>query len=231
MDSLKTKKNHGCKIIAVIQQKGGGTKTTTSINLGMALNEHGYKTLIGDMDSAKPDAVQWSEMGECKIADNVMPIFKDNPRQLISGLQEQYDFIILDTPPNLDGAALKAAILADLIIIPCSPSTLDQMALIRAVECALFAEKPFKLLASKVKKNTISSRQLMEDLKEAGQCFNTMITNSVVVEGAPSVGDWVGGFKPKSDSHIQYQELAQEVINEFVPMVSNNLMNELAEEI
>ncbi len=201
-------------VITVLQQKGGGTKTTTSVNLTMALNALGYNAILCDMDKDKPDAVRWSELGDGGLSEYVIPLFKDNPRGVVDELKEQYDFIILDTPPNLDGAALKAALLSDLIIIPCSPSTLDQLALLQAAECAMFAQKPFKLLASKVKKNTISSKQLLADLKEAGDCFETMITNSVCVEGAPGAGEWVGSYKPDSESHKQYLELAREVVGE-----------------
>ena len=48
------------KIIAISQSKGGSCKTTTAINLGGALIEKGFKTVVIDLDLQKPDALNWA---------------------------------------------------------------------------------------------------------------------------------------------------------------------------
>jgi len=200
------------KVIAILQKKGGATKTSTAINLMMALKELGYTAMVCDMDHEKPDAIMWADIG-LELTDHIIPLFDGNPKPKVEKLKAQYDVIILDTPPNFEGAALKAAYLSDFCIIPSSPSALDTNALISAAECALLVGKPYKFLASRVLKNTLMTKELLNALKETGESFQTKITNSVNMTGATSKGRWVGSYLPGCENHEQFLSLANEVIS------------------
>jgi len=199
------------KVIAVIQKKGGATKTSTAINIMMALREMGHSAVACDMDKEKPDAIMWADMGS-ELTELVIPLFDGNPKPKVELLKKQYDVIVLDTPPNFEGAALKAAYLSDFCIIPSSPSALDTNALISAAECALLVGKPYRFLASRIVKNTMMTKDLLNNLKDSGESFETKITNSVNMTGAISKGSWVGSYMPGCDNHQQFLSLAKEIV-------------------
>lgn len=215
------------KVIAILQKKGGATKTTTAINIMMALREKGYNAIVADMDKEKPDAIFWADNGD-ELMDVVIPLFESNPKPKMEELKQKYDFIVIDTPPQFEAAALKAALLANLGIIPSSPSALDINALESAAECAVMAGIPYKFLASRIVKNTNITNELESILGSTGDSFKTKITNSVNITESQSAGRWVGSYKPSCQNHLQYIQLAEEVLSLFnhsEPMAKEELAN------
>jgi chromosome partitioning protein len=200
------------KIISIIQNKGGAAKTTTTVNALGAFLELGYKAIACDMDKDKPDAIKWSKLGDF-FTDKVVPLYDDVPTQKLNEYRDEYDFILLDTPPNAQSAALKAIMLCDFIVVPCAPSELDISSLADAAGMATMANKPFMYLASKITKNTISSRALLKDLNKSGLNSKSTIYHSVEMSNAIAKGTWIGELKPNHINHIEYRKLAKELIN------------------
>jgi len=201
-------------VISLLQLKGGSSKTTTAVNIMMSLKERGLKAVLCDMDKEKPDAIYWSDNGN-ELKNLVFPLFESNPTSKINEFKKENDFIIIDTPPQFESAAIKSALVCDLAIIPCAPSALDINALQKAAECAVIASKPFRFLASRIIKNTRITKELINILKDTGESFNTRITNSVNIAEAQSTGQWVGSYKPDCQNHIQYKELTSEILEIF----------------
>jgi chromosome partitioning protein len=202
------------KAIALLQQKGGSGKTTTSVNLAGGLRELGYTVVIADMDKDKPDAWSWTIKSDT-MKDMAQQIDEKQARDQLAILKEQYNFVIIDTPPNFQTAALKAALLADLVIIPAAPSGMDLSGLMEAKDLALTAGRPYKLLANRVSKNTTMSRSLLNVLEEDGQCFEAAIPQSVKFVEAEAAGLYIGEYAPESDAHIQVRRFAKEVVDYF----------------
>ena len=202
------------KAIALLQQKGGCGKTTTSVNLAGGLRELGFSVVIADMDKDKPDAWSWLAKQENGGAFAVQ-VDEKNARDKIAELKQKYDFVIIDTPPNFQTAALKAALLADLVVIPASPSGMDLSGLLEAKDLALTAGRPYKLLANRIVKHTNMSRSLLEVLRKDGEVFTVSIPQSVKFVEAEAEGVYIGEYAPSSEPHVRTRLLAKEVVEYF----------------
>lgn len=214
------------KTIALLQQKGGSGKTTTAMNLAGGLRELGYRVLVADMDKDKPDAWSWAIKSQT-MQDMVQQIDEKQARDQITKLKEACDFLIVDTPPNFQTAALKAALLADLVVIPAAPSGMDLSGLLEAKDLALTAGRPYRLLANRIAKNTTMSRSLLSVLQEEGAAFETAIPQSVRFVEAEAEGLYIGEYAPESNPHIQTRKLAKEV----VAFVTQQSTGEVHEEV
>ncbi len=111
-------------IICLLSQKGGSGKTSLSISIACAAERYGKEALVIDLDP-QATACKW---GDRRIADS--PIVIDaQPARLANALQKAreggIDLVVIDTPPRSAEAALAAAKLADLIILPCRPQMYD----------------------------------------------------------------------------------------------------------
>ena len=199
------------KVIALLQKKGGAAKTSTAINLLGALRESGVNCILCDMDKDKPDALYWADRGD-ELVEYVTPLFEENPMQKIAELRNKHQYIIIDTPPNFEASALKAAMMCDLAIIPSAPVETEKKALQDAASCAIMAGKPYRFLASRVFKNTWLSKKFFSELEKTGTSFKTYITNSVAMGECQENGKWVGSYSPNHQNHLQYVELVKELI-------------------
>ncbi len=106
--------------IAIIAQKGGGGKSTISLNLAVAAAESGMTPVVIDIDQ-QANSAKWR--GRRKL-ENVVVVAA--PQSLIretikTACDNGADFIIVDCPGHNDGAAIEAARETDITLIPVKP--------------------------------------------------------------------------------------------------------------
>lgn len=118
------------KIISILNGKGGVGKTTTAINLAAVLAQT-YSVLLIDADP-QASATWWVEQKGGMGFD----LSKESNPHLLQQLRQvqDYQLIVVDTPPALDSKALAAVIpAADYLILPTPPAAMDLSALIETI--------------------------------------------------------------------------------------------------
>ncbi|ATD70109.1 ParA family protein [Gordonia sp. 1D] len=111
--------------IAVVNLKGGSTKTTSAAYLLHALAESGLSVLGVDADPENCSLVRWSDLASWEIPVVGMPV-KDLHRRL-SSIADGFDAVVIDTPPMESGRGIVTSAVrgASHIVVPMSPTPMD----------------------------------------------------------------------------------------------------------
>ncbi len=248
------------KVMAVVNQKGGVGKTTTTVNLGASLAELSKRVLVVDID---PQGNTTSGLGvnryrlkkciynvlidgipiEAVILPTNTPRLELVPatiqlagaeielvlamqrevklREAVQYVLQNYDYILIDCPPSLGLLTLNALTAAHGVLIP--------------VQCEYYALEGLSQLMNTV---SLVQRHLNRNLVVAGalltmfdsrtnlaaqvvdevrayfkeKVYATVIPRNVRLSEAPSHGQPILTYDPKSKGTEVYMELAREVI-------------------
>lgn len=136
-------------------------------------------------------------------------------------VRDDYDFILIDCPPSLDLITINALAAADSVLIPiqCEFLSLEGLAeLLSTVKRVRKAYNPRLsvegiLFTMHVKRYNLTGQVVDEVKKHFGeQVFDTKIPRNVAVSEAPSFGEPVAYYAPKSKGAKAYAELAAELL-------------------
>jgi chromosome partitioning protein len=209
-------------IIAMIGRKGGIGKSTITANLAAELLARGRTVIVLDTDPQQ-SMLAWAGLGKGLLARIVKPIEASRPdrfKKTVADAAEEANRVLIDTPPGFADPALLAALVADLVLLPCGPSPLDLIAVRDALELARDArqqrdgKKPrIRLVPSKVMRTTISRDTIagLEELKARGERVLPPISHRVAVAEAALTGLTVAEYDPAGLAHQEFQELATAV--------------------
>jgi septum site-determining protein MinD len=231
------------KIIGIISLKGGVGKTTTVANLGAALaSEFNKKVLVVDANFSAPnlglhlglvepditlhdvlsnkakanEAIYEHEAGFHLMPGAYVPK-KINPKKLkqkINYLKNYYDFILIDSSPNLDDEILATMIASDELLVVTSPDYPTLSTTLRAVRIAKQKRTPITgLILNKVynKKFELSKNEI----EQAAQVpILSIITHDIKVPESIYYTKPVALHNPKANPSIEYKKLAASLIGE-----------------
>lgn len=163
-------------IIAVINLKGGSTKTTTAAFIAHALHEAGLRVLGVDADGENESLLSWQDAANWPFPVIGLPVANLH-RQLPGILGDRYDVAIIDTPPMKEqrGIVLAAARLATHVVCPMAPTPMEytrltavQQLVDDAVELRDGTRPEFAVLFTRTIANAASTDVYRELLTEDG---------------------------------------------------------------
>ena len=207
-------------ILAVAGRKGGIGKSTIAGNLAAEFVAMGRTVIVLDADPQHSLAA-WAAQGDGKLAGCVQKVNRGSAEELKAkarASEKTADLVVIDTPPGMPETAYQAALVADLMLLPCGPSPLDLFAIKEALALALKAraerrsKKPrIRLIPSKVSMNTNLGRGLSSSLEDMGKKVLPAICQRVVVAEAVGKGLTVSEYAPNSASRQEFKKLAKAI--------------------
>lgn len=140
-------------------------------------------------------------------------------RDALKAVKEDYDFVIIDSPPSLSLLTVNGMIASDYLLLPVQTEfyalegvaqLLESMKLVRKVNPKL---RLLGVVATMFDKRTSLSIQVLEEIKKyfKDKTFKTTIPRNVRIAEAPSHGVPVGAYDKFSKGAKAYKELAKEV--------------------
>ena len=151
------------KTISILSQKGGTGKTTLALHLAVAAEKRGVAVAVLDLDP-QASAAGWKDSRK----DDAPSVTSIPPARLEKALAVAKaggaGLVVIDSAPHSADAAVAAAEVADLILIPCRAGILDLRAIATTARIVKLAGK-----TSFVVLNTAPPRapRLIEDATEA----------------------------------------------------------------
>jgi chromosome partitioning protein len=246
------------QVIALANQKGGVAKTTTTLNLGVAFAEQGFKVLLVDLDpqgnltmsqGLNPDTIERSmfdvlvhrmpitqviETREVDIAvssidlagaDMALSSQIGRERALEKGLapvRDNYDFILIDTPPSLGLLTINAFVAATGVLVPVQTEYLSLRGLVQLENTLSMVRENLNpkvsiigIVPTMYDKRITHSREADEILREnfGKLVYQTRIRKTIRFAEAPVKGSSVLAYEPTGEAAGMYRDLAKEVLN------------------
>ena len=246
------------RVIAFANQKGGVAKTTTTLNLGVALAEKGQRVLLVDLDPQgnltmsqgwNPDEIDRSmfdvlvhklpiteiirnsevdvavssiDLAGAELALSSMIGRERALEKGVAPVKENYDFILIDTPPSLGLLTINALVAADGVIVPVQCEYLSLRGLVQLENTLSMIRDNLNprveiqgILPTMFDKRLLHSREAVDILKEnfGDLVLNTKIRKTVRYAEAPVKGQSVLKYDPSGDAAGMYRDLAKEVLD------------------
>ena len=134
---------------------------------------------------------------------------------------EDYDFILIDSPPSLSLLTVNGLIAAQFVLLPVQAEFYAMEGLGQLLETMKLVRKGMNptlelvgVLVTMMDSRTMLSRQVLTEIQKhfPGKVFETTIPRNVRIAEAPSHGEPVGQYDKWSKGARAYKSLSKEVL-------------------
>lgn len=145
-------------------------------------------------------------------------------KNAITEIADRFDFVIIDCPPSLGLLTLNSLTAADSFLVPLQCEYYALEGLSQLLNTAGLIKKNFNpnlriegiVLTMFDQRNNLSHQVVSEIRSHFGQkVFASVIPRNVRLSEAPSHGQSIFGYDPKSIGAQRYAELAEEIDNKY----------------
>lgn len=245
------------RIFGLFNNKGGVTKTTTTINLGYGLARAGRRVLVVDIDAQcnttysllgsmeQEDTLFDVLINGSKMEDIIVPTQQENlflapssinlsaadivmasmpgrERKLARALAlvKNFDYVLIDTPPNLGVLTVNAFIACTDVIIPVALTTYALIGIsilektMQELRDNLDVQLPIFGVVANLDDHTRMSSDVLSAVRDhfGDLVFTTIIPRNIAVEEAHNQIAILFEYAPKSTGARAYEKLVTEVI-------------------
>jgi chromosome partitioning protein len=139
----------------------------------------------------------------------------------LAPVREEYDFIMIDTPPSLGLLTINAFVAADSVIVPVQCEYLSLRGLVQLENTLAMVRENLNpnveiegILPTMYDKRLLHSKEAVEILMEnfGDLVLKTKIRKTIRYAEAPVKGESVLKYDPKGDAAEMYRKLAKEVL-------------------
>lgn len=138
-------------------------------------------------------------------------------KAILAGLEDDYDYIVVDTPPNLGYMTINALAAADELVVPVAASAYSEEGLARTIEAYEKAVKSYNpdlkfggILITRLRR-TNASANVFEGVSEqySDRVIQQAIVESTAVDEAEQLGRMVVLYDPASPPAEGYKKVVE----------------------